>query len=263
MQSITSDAKKSAHVKSVERAFILVEELAKEPREYSLTEISRTLNWPKSTVHGLLSTLVQYRYVDQSPETGRYRLGIRFFELGMHVGRMWDIRGVASPYIQKLNQTLGEMVQLGTEDKGEVLYLDKIDSLHLIRLVSEIGGRLPLHCTGLGKVLLAYMPSDQMHFIIRKHGLKRFTDRTITTLPLLEKDLSAIRDQGYAMDDGEIMEGIRCIAAPIFDGRNHVRYAVSVSGLLADMKGTKLGQVKASVVRTADEISKAMQQISV
>ena len=89
-----------AHVKSIERAFLIVDALAEEPREHSLTELAGTLGWPKSTVHGILSTLVQYRYVEQSGETGRYRLGVRFFELGVKVGKMWDIRSIAMPYMQ-------------------------------------------------------------------------------------------------------------------------------------------------------------------
>ena len=248
---------------SVERAFLLVEELAKEPREYSLTELSKSLGWPKSTVHGLLSTLVNYRYADQSDETGRYKLGIRFFELGVRVGKMWNIRSIAMPYMQRLNSELGEMVQLGTEDRGQVLYLEKLDSSHLIKIVSEIGGRLPIHCTGLGKTILAYMPETRVKQIVREQGLKPFTSKTIVSLPELFKELSHIRERGYAVDDGEIMEGLRCIAAPIFDGKGQVKYALSVSGMLANMDGVKLEHMKKSVVSAAAGISNDMAKISV
>lgn len=149
--------KNASHVQSVAHALMLLDMLARENREMSLTEIANTVGWPKSTVHGLIATMRDYSYIDQSPTTGYYRLGIRLFELGNLVARNWDIRALALPAMQDLNNRLGEMVQLATEDKGEVLYLEKLDSTHMMRIVSEIGTRLPMHCTGLGKVLLANM----------------------------------------------------------------------------------------------------------
>lgn len=251
-----------AHVKSIERAFLIVDALAEEPREHSLTELAGSLGWPKSTVHGILSTLVQYRYVEQSTETGRYRLGVRFFELGVKVGKMWDIRSIAMPYMQKLNAELGEMVQLGTEDHGEILYLEKLDSAHLIRIVSEIGGRLPIHCTGLGKALLAYMPPATVKRVIREKGLASYTPNTITNPAALERELSRIREQGYAIDDGEIMLGLRCVAAPIFDGKGQVRYALSISGMQGNLEGERLEKMTNRVVSAAAAISKTLKQTS-
>ncbi|MEN6417511.1 MAG: IclR family transcriptional regulator [Clostridiaceae bacterium] len=255
--------KDAAHVKSIERALLLVEALAVEPREHSLTELSVELGWPKSTVHGVLSTLVQYRYVEQSEETGRYRLGVRFFELGVKVGRMWDIRSIAMPYMQKLNAELGEMVQLCTEDHGEILYLEKLDSNHLIRIVSEIGGRLPLHCTGLGKAMLAFMPPAKVKQIIREHGLTGYTPNTITSPALLEREMEKIREQGYAIDEGEIMLGLYCVAAPIFDGKGQVKYALSVSGMQNNFDGAKLERMKNRVVEAAGAISKTLKSTSI
>jgi len=253
----------TAHVKSIERAFLLVDALAEEPREHSLTELSKKLGWPKSTVHGVLSTLVQYRYAEQSEETGRYRLGIRFFELGNKVGKMWDIRSIAIPYMQKLNAELGEMVQLGTEDRGEMLYLEKLDSTHLIRIVSEIGGRLPIHCTGLGKAMLAYMPPLKVKKIIREHGLTSYTANTITHPAALERELQSIREKGYAIDDGEIMLGLRCVAAPIFDGKGQVKYALSISGMQGNLEGAKLERIKNHVVKAAAAISLELKRTSI
>ncbi len=253
----------TAHVKSIERALLLVDALAEEPREHSLTELSKKLGWPKSTVHGVLSTLVQYRYAEQSDETGRYRLGIRFFELGIKVGKMWDIRSIAIPYMQKLNTELGEMVQLGTEDRGEMLYLEKLDSTHLIRIVSEIGGRLPIHCTGLGKAILAYMPPLKVKQIIREHGLTSYTANTITHPAALERELQKIREQGYAIDDGEIMLGLRCVAAPIFDGKGQVKYALSISGIQNNLEGARLERIKNRVVETAAAITKTLKRTSI
>ena len=249
---------KSSHVQSVEKALLLVELLAQENREMSLTEISKCSGWPKSTIHGLLATLRDYRYIDQSEMTGGYRLGVRFFEVGNVVASSWDIRRVAMPFMKELNIRFGEMVQLATEESGEVLYLEKVESNHLIRIVSEIGRRLPMHCSGLGKAMLAYMSSSEVKRIVTLHGLQKLTPRTITTLPQLEKELLITRRRGYAVDDREIMEGLRCVAAPIFVESGGVRYAVSISGMYNNMAGTRLEEMVVAVKEAAKGISRSM-----
>jgi DNA-binding IclR family transcriptional regulator len=176
---------------------------------------------------------------------------------------MWDIRTIAMPFMQRLNQELGEMVQLGTEDHGQMLYLEKLDSTHLIRIVSEIGGRLPIHCTGLGKAILAYMPANKIKQIVREHGLAQYTAKTIVSLPALEKELKRIREQGFALDDGEIMVGLRCIAAPIFDNNGQAKYAVSVSGMQGNMEGVRLERIRDRVVETAAAITQALKNKSI
>lgn len=247
--------KKSSHVQSVERALKLVELLAKERREMSLTEISQKMGWPKSTVHGLLATLRDYDIVEQSAENGRYRLGVRLFELGTIVAKNWDVRGAAKPAMLQLNAQLGETVQLATDDKGEVLYLEKINSTHLMRIVSEEGARLPMHCSGVGKVLLAYKSDSEVKWIVSQKGLPALTTKTITSLPRLQQELAEIRRNGYGFDNGEIMEGLRCVAAPIRDANSRVRYAVSVSGLYANMQGERLGKIIVALREAADTIS--------
>jgi len=247
-----------SHVQSVGRALILLDLLAEENREMSLTEISKMLNWPKSTVHGLIATLRDYYYVDQSPTTGCYYLGVRLFELGNIVARSWDIRTLAMPFMQGLNSRLGEMVQLATEDKGEVLYLEKLDSTHMMRIVSEIGSRLPMHCSGLGKVLLAYKKPAEVKWILSKHGMRQMTKNTITSREILEAELIKVHRQGYAIDDREVMDGLRCVAAPIYDRDGNVKYAISISGLANNMLGEKLNRVREDLIHTADGISYMM-----
>jgi DNA-binding IclR family transcriptional regulator len=232
--------------------------MASENREMSLTEIARFMGWPKSTAHGLIATLRDYYYVDQSPVSGYYRLGVKLFELGNAVARSWDIRALAMPAMQNLNSRLGETVQLATEDKGEVLYLEKLDSTHMMRIVSETGSRLPMHCTGLGKVLLSYKKPSEIKWILQTHGMSRMTANTITDRELLERELIKIRRQGYAIDDREIMESLRCVAAPVYNRDGSVKYAVSVSGIANNMQGERLDTVRDELLSTADSISYAM-----
>lgn len=248
----------TAHVQSVARALALLELLARENREMSLTEIAKASGRPKSTIHGLIATLRDHSYVDQSPETGRYRLGVRLFELGNMVARSWDIRSISLPAMRNLNGLLGEMVQLATEDKGQVLYLERLDSTHMMRIVSETGARLPMHCTGLGKALLAYKTPAEIKWILLKHGLSRMTANTITDREMLERELIKIRRQGYAVDDREIMDSLRCVAAPIYDRDGNVKYAVSVSGFANSMQGERFEMIIAELLRAADSISFAM-----
>jgi len=247
-----------AHVQSVDRALILLELLAFENREMGLTEIAKKLSWPKTTVYGLISTLRDRQYVDQSPVSGLYRLGLKLFELGNSVARNWDVRAAARPAMQDLNNRLGEMVQLATESDGEVLYIEKLDSTHMIRIVSEVGTRLPMHCTGLGKVLLAYKKPSEIKWIISRHGLHMMTARTITDRETLERELIKIRRQGYAIDDREIMDSLRCVAAPIYDRDGNVEYAISVSGLASNMQGDRFDMVRIELLRTAESISHMM-----
>ena len=247
-----------SHVQSVARSLMILDLLAQENREMSLTEIAKAMGWPKSTVHGLIATLKDYYYVDQSPVNGCYRLGVRLFELGNVVARSWDIKAIAMPIMQELNSRFGETVQLATEDKGEVLYLEKLDSTHLMRIVSEIGSRLPMHCTGLGKVLLAYKTPSEIKWILTKHGMRPMTSRTITDRETLERELIRIRRQGYAIDNREVMDSLSCVAAPIYNRDGDVKYAISVSGLANNFFGERMEKVKDELLKAADVISYAM-----
>jgi DNA-binding IclR family transcriptional regulator len=255
---VNETEKRPSHVQSVARALEILEALARENRELTLTEIAEKMGWPKSTVHGLLATLRDYRFVEQSAQSGRYHLGVRLFEFGHIVANSWDIRAVALPQMQRLNQEYGEMIQLATEDGGEVLYIEKLDSKHFMRIVSEEGSRLPMHCSALGKALLAYKAPAEVKRILAAKGMPRITRRTITDPAAMDKELAKIRSLGYAIDDREIMEGLRCVAAPIRDSKGAVRYAISVSSLADTLTGEHLDCILASLLAAARETSYLM-----
>ena len=139
-----------------------------------------------------------------------------------------------------------------------MLYMEKLDSTHMMRIVSEIGSRLPMHCSGLGKVLLAYKTRTEVKWILTKKGMHRMTHRTITDPQVLEKERAKIRAQGYGMDDREIMDSLRCVAAPIFDKEGKVRYAVSVAALANTMSGERLETTTRMVKEAAASISYQM-----
>ncbi|MDN5348250.1 MAG: IclR family transcriptional regulator, regulon repressor [Clostridia bacterium] len=250
-------ANRNHQIRSVARALKILDVLGNAGAELALAEIAAQLGLPKSTVHGLLSTLRDFDYIEQSPFTGKYRLGIRLFELGNAVARNWDVRTVAGPYIQRLLEEIGETVHLVVLDKGEVLYIDKRECRDAtLRIVSQVGMRLPAHCTGVGKVLLAHLPASEVKQIISQKGLPRFTKNTITDPKKLEEELAKIREQGYAIDNEEIMPSLRCVAAPIRDHTGKVIAAISVSGPVSRLSGEKFGRAIKSVTETALTISR-------
>ncbi|MGI9862769.1 IclR family transcriptional regulator [Moorella naiadis] len=245
----------STQIRSVAKALMVLDVLAANKRDMSLTEIARVMDVPKSTLHGLLATLRDLGYLEQSSFDGRYRLGIRLFEMGNIVANNWDVRKVTAPYIDKLVDELEETVHLVVLDKGEVLYIDKRESQQSLRIVSQVGMRLPAHCTGVGKVLLAYLHPTEVKQIITTKGLPRYTRHTITNPRRLEAELEKIRTVGYAVDNEEIMDGLLCVAAPIRDHNGKVCAALSVAGPVARLEGERFQRAVELVTQTAVEIS--------
>lgn len=248
-------AQSDGQVRSVAKALTIVDLLARHGREMSLAEIARELGLAKSTAHGLLATLREFRYVEQQTAEGKYRLGVRLFEIGNVVANSWDVRRIAAPYIERLVDQFEETVHLAILDQDRVLYIDKRDSRRSIRIVSQVGARLPAHCSGVGKALLAHLPISEVRRIVAARGLPSFTMNTITDPRRLEEELQRIRQQGYSVDNEEIMDGLRCVAAPVRDHMGRVCAGVSVSGPVARLTGERFDQAAVLITRTAAEIS--------
>jgi DNA-binding IclR family transcriptional regulator len=255
---VTINRSKSPVIRSVAKALGIVDLLALRQRSMALGEIADEMDLPKSTAHGLISTMQDFGYLDQSPFDGRYRLGVRFFEIGSVVASNWDVRKAAAPFIQQLVNNMEETVHLVVLDKGEVLYIDKRESNHSIRIVSQVGTRLPAHCTGVGKVMLAFLEPSEVEYIIKKKGLTRYTQKTITDPNILKAELDKIRLQGYAVDNEEIMASLRCVAAPIMNHEGTACAAISISGTTSRLKGDRLKQAVDEIIKTAADISKEL-----
>lgn len=246
---------KDTKIQSVARAIAIIEALAEVRGELPLNEIAHRLGLAKSTVHGIISTLKDHGYIEQSSFTGKYRLGLRLFEVGSLIARNWEVRTVAAPYIQRLKEEMGETIHLVVLDKYEVLYIDKLESSESLRIASQVGMRLPAHCTGVGKVLLAHLPAEERAEVLETKGLARYTRNTITDAERLEAELARIREEGYAVDNEEIMDSLRCVAAPIQDQTGRVVSAISLSGPVFRMRGERFERAVELVTRTAREIS--------
>lgn len=245
----------SRPIQSLVRAISILTHLETTGNRDSLTNISRSLGLSKSTAYSLIATLEQLGFVQQDPDSARYSLGMRLFEIGQVVHDSMDIRKIALSSLTELVAKYGETAHLGVLSQSEVVYIEKVNGLHSMSINSKIGGRNPAYCTGVGKVLLAFVSSENFDHIIRKTELKQFTAKTITDPAHLKQHLVLIRHQGYAVDDEEIESGLRCVAAPIYNYRQEVIAAISLSAPIQRMDLEKLPQVIADVVSTAKVIS--------
>jgi DNA-binding IclR family transcriptional regulator len=217
-------------VKSVDKAFWLLEVVSDHPDGIAITELANRVGMYKSTVHRLLGTMMRRGYIEQDPKTGRYKLGYTVLDLGMKLLSSIDLRREALPYLQELAHLSNEVVHLALLDRGEVVYIDKVESANTIRMHSRVGTRVPVHATGLGKAILAFLPRREVQAIIDRYGLPKLTEHTITNRDAFLQSLQETRRTGCAFDIEEHQVGVCCVAAPVFEHSGRVVAACSVSG---------------------------------
>jgi len=242
-------------IKVLRKALNILELFNEKSKELTATQISQLSSLHKSTAFRILDMLEDSSLLEKSPESLKYRLGFKVYFLGSLVEGNTEIRNLSRPFLETLKQKCNETVHLVVLHRGEALYLDKIEGGKNIRVVSRIGMKLPAHCSGVGKVLLAACSEETINQIIREKGLQRFTDNTITDVAALKAELARIRKQGYAIDNEEIELGLKCVAAPIKDSNDKVIAAISLSGPKERLSGVELKRLIPIVKNTATEIS--------
>ena len=215
-------------VSSVGRTMAILEALAAHPEESGLSEIAQKLDMSKSTVYRFLQSLKARGYVVQGAED-RYRLSVRLFELGAQALPHLDIVREAEPGMRRINELTGETVHLGILDEGSIVYVHKIDSKYNLRMYSRIGRRAPLYCTGIGKVLMAWLEQPDLIAHLQEESFERRTVNTLTSIEAYLQEMEVVRAQGYAEDHEEFEDNMRCLAAPIRDRFGHVIGGMSVS----------------------------------
>ncbi len=223
--------KKGHRVQSVERALLLLEILSEVGKPVSLSELTEKASLNISTVHRLLHTLMSSHFVEQDLNNGKYRLGLRMFEIGSKALYNLDVRQVAKPDLQEMVDKCNETVNLAILEQGEVVYIEQVESTNMIKMFARVGSRGPAHCTAAGKALLAHVKEADLDNIVSKKGLQKFTENTITDPEKLKSELKKIREQGYSLDLEEMDEGVNCVAVPIKNFENRVIAAISASGL--------------------------------
>lgn len=219
----------------------------------SLTEIADRVDISKSAVYNHLSTLERNGFVVK--KDGEYRLSLRFVDYGITAKNNYDIRSVAKNPAEELAEQTGEVVQFMIEEHGKGVYLIKAEGEDAVNTRSYVGSENHLHCTALGKAILAHSPEERVEEIIDRHGLPEQTPNTITDREALFEQLDAIRERGYALDREEILSGLRCVAAPVFDEEDTLYGSISVSGPKTRFDGDYFEkQLPQEVRRTANVI---------
>jgi DNA-binding IclR family transcriptional regulator len=245
-------------IQSVDRALDILELYLSSPEELSVKEISEAMGLSKSTVHGLIKTLEHRGYLQQNPGNTKYRLGMKLFSLGNVVGENLDIRKIARPVIQRLVDKIKETVHLAVLTGNDIVYTEKVEGPGALRMYSQVGKRVFVHCTGVGKVILAYQDDDVVESMLSKETLKAFTPHTLTDKEELKSQLKVIREQGYALDNEEIELGLRCVAAPIYNHQGKVIASISCAGPSIRMSDDQLESKIQAMKEAALEISRLL-----
>lgn len=243
---------------SVIKAVEVMEELAGSEDGLGLTEISSRLNYGVSATYHLLNTLRLCNIIEQDKKTKKYRIGIGLFRISGMAKRQNVLVNLAQPYLDKLRVIVNETSNLLVLDGNEVVYIAQSESSQLLKMFTQLGAKVPLYCTGGGKLLLAYKSSQFQELILNKTKLQKYTRNTLSTIEDLLEEFKNIKKQGYALDNEEREEGITCVAAPVFDCYGEVIASISISGPSYRLKEKGLNSIISNVVLTAKELSASL-----
>lgn len=249
--------KRAARLSSVANSLRLLTSFSGEHNELGITTLAQRLGLAKSTVHRLAATLAAAGFLEQNADNGKYRLGVALFELGALVRRRMDVANEARPQLRELLEKTGETVQLGIIDNYSVLYVYEMESRHAIRMAAAVGARAPLHCTAVGKVLLAHQSPEYVKALV-DHGLTPHTENTIIKREALAATLKEVRAREYAVDDEESEIGLRAIAAPVRNSRGGVIAAVGVAAPVQRMTKKVMQNCVPTVVAIAGAVSQRL-----
>lgn len=234
----------------------IMELLAGSRAGLTLPEIARDLDLPKSSVHCLLITLERHRYLHRNDRTSRYLFSSKLFSVAnMSLGGL-QLRQVAMPHMHSLAKETGLETHLAVLERYEAVLLEKVEPPGASKLAIWVGKRMDLHCTGVGKALLAHLPDEELARLMRETGMPRHNDNTIRSLRKLKEALDRSRQAGYYIDDEEDEIGYRCIGVPIFDESGQSTAAISISGSTSQVREDNFKELARHVMRTAAAITK-------
>ncbi len=245
-------------IQAIERAVAILNVFTVDEPELGVTEIAERVGLHKSTVHRFMVNLDAAGLVERNPRSGRYRLGLHIFELGGLVMQRMNLWDEALPFLEGLVRDTGETGHLAVLEGGEAIYIERVEARRPLRVPSAIGRGYPAHATNLGKVLLADLPRDRLMEVVDAHGLPSYTRNTITDLAQLEAELERIRIQGYAIDDEEYDEGLRCIGAGVRDHSGRVVSALGIGGPVTRITPERVQELADLVMTAATGLSRRL-----
>ena len=241
-----------AEIQSLARGLKILDILGQAQDGVSITELAERLGVDKGSASRLVATLASYGYAEKDERTRRYHLGSQVVSLSRSVLTRLPLREAAKPFLRELMERTGECAHLAVAAQGQVLYIDQVESPATLRVNAEVGTLNPLHCTALGKTLLAFgdlQPQDD---------LQAFTVNTLTDPARLRKNLEQTRAQGYSVDDEEFDPGVRCIAVPVWDFRGKVVASMGISGPATRVTSERLTALAAIVLEVGKSLSERL-----
>jgi len=241
-------------LQAIDRAFSVLDLLGQSTKPMGLAQVTDALHLHKSTVHRFLMVLERHRMVERTPE-GNYRLGLKLYDLGNRAVQQFDLRDRVQPHLRRLVNEVGETAHLCIMEKALVVYLEKIEPSRSVRMTSRIGTSNPVYCTAVGKAMLAALPQDELRDILTRIRYVRLSKKTLMSEDELLRDLEKTRRRGYAVDDEEVEEGVRCVGAAILDSTGHPVAAVSVSGPSFRMTVQNVRSISGLLVECVQAIS--------
>ena len=254
----TVTATSSEGLTSVRNAARLLKVFRSREGELGVSELARRLDLGKSTVHRLLTTLAAEGLIEQDRRSGGYRLGLIMFELGEAVRVHLDLHVAAGPVLATLREQTGESTQVGVLDGSEVVYVDRAESSQSLRLFTETGRRVPVHCTSSGKVLLAHLPEEHLQHLLPDLPLPALTPYTITDPARLQLELAKVRRRGWGEAVNERELGVASVAAPIRDATGAVVAAIGIGAPTVRLGGVRRRQLGRLVVDAGQAVSRRL-----
>lgn len=250
---MSAEKKRYYQIASLEKGIKILELLA-EKKALTVTQVAGHLDINRAGSHRFLATLRDLGYVEKN-EDKRYQLTFRIMEMGMKVADRFDIRQEARKFMQELSTAFKETVNLGFWDGKDILHLDKIDSHEILRIDASIGSKTPAYCTALGKAILAHLPQEDLNAYLSCIRPVAHGPKTIVSKKNFREELKRTCQRGYALDDEELAEGLRCVAAPVFDHTGRARYALSISSPAMRLPMDKVGKVQLKIKEACRQLS--------
>lgn len=248
-------ATRTAGSQTVEKALRLLAVVAEQPASLSLTALSQAAGIEKTTAHRLATSLVRCRFLRFDPATRTYSLGLQLVDLGQQSLAQFDVAREARPFMERLGALTGEAVHLGLFDEGEVVYVAQVPSSEPVIIRAHVGTRGPMHCTAMGKILLAFGPAERMERLLARGAWPAMTPNTIIQSDELAEHLARVRRLGFALDDEEHRLGIRCVGVPVHDHTATAVAALSVTGPAFRLSRERIHEIVGPLLAAAQELS--------
>jgi IclR family KDG regulon transcriptional repressor len=249
------------HARSIERAFSILEMLNGTRRGWNISEISRKQRIPKSSAHVIVLELERMGYLKRENRTRRYKLGLKICSLGRGLMNDLALPEIALPHMRWLVEQTRLTAHLGVLEKGHIVVIQKIDGPGMVKFDNYVGKRAEVHCTGLGKALLAFSNEQIICDCLSVGSLTRYTEATITSPVDFRKELVRVKQKGYSIDDEEEEAGVRCVAAPVFNPLGELVTALGVTGTTAQISSDRFETLAATVKESAVRISRALKAL--